>query len=115
MQAEKRATSREFNEQFERLVANWSMDEDRARTLVRDYRTIWDDVGQQRFTAAVDEIIHGSAYHFFPSCGEFRSFVPKPERAFWRDENCPECQGTGWKRVDGGVVRCPNRECLRTA
>ena len=100
-----------------RLIGNWPVSEETATAKIREFRSIYESHGHERFSKAVQKIIHESQYKYFPSVGEFMGYVPKPDRAFWRDANC-ECKGTGF--VDAGVddyenpqvARCNNPECL---
>ncbi len=81
-------------------MANWPTDAERAGKLSHEFHSIWDEIGESLFTRTVTKIIHESRLQFFPSCGEFRGFIPNANaKKFWRDPNCPDCKGTGFKMV----------------
>ena len=114
----------EFLTNFERLTANWNLAESRIKAMAGEYETIWKEIGATRFAQAVNRIIHEGKYSYFPTCGEFRGYIPtNPDgRTWWRDKNCPDCQGNGWKTVniresDGmhEVARCNRPGCLQFA
>ena len=79
-----------FSQSMKRLIANWPMDEERAKTLLRDYERVFREVGQERFAQAVDVIIREGLYKFFPSQAEFRAYIPKGDRMWKPCQNCTE-------------------------
>lgn len=82
------------------MTANWPTDADRGETLAKEYRAIWEKVGADRFAIGVTRIIHESELRFFPSCGEFRGYIPNSNDKTWRrDPGCERCHGTGWQRL----------------
>lgn len=105
-------------------MANWPLNEERAETKTEELRNLWREVGGRRFDAAVNRIVNEHKGEFFPTIGEFRSFLPSDEKIWWRDPNCPDCHGTGFKEVapqvkmpnrvwqDRAVARCKKENCL---
>lgn len=110
-----------YEEQMLRLFANWQIfDEEIQATKIREFRNLWAEFGEQRFTAGATAIINEGRYKLFPSVAEFRSYVPERVRKPYCG-NCIE----GWRFVPDyearkmyhndtamAVVRC---ECRRTA
>ena len=108
------------------MQANWPLNEERLPILI-EYRKLFDLVGEERFRAGVQNVLE-STTQFFPSIGQFRTYLPNPpvgERTWWRDPNCPKCHGTGWfyvrdheanrlyGRTDAqAVLRCREPNCL---
>jgi len=104
-----------FLSSFRRLLANWPIDEGRYKTLEREYRAIFDEVGVSRFDAGVSSILREGKYQFFPSLAEFRAFIPAPGGRH-ADANCEKCHGSGWMRLPDyearRMYRDPNATCV---
>ena len=111
-----------------RLIGNWPDGQRRAAEMLNEFQTVWDDVGEDRFRRAVQDIIHSSELRFFPSIGEFRGYIPAPAgKTWWRNPTCPGCHGTGWTELlpqkllpngcwqDRTVKRCKREGCLHEA
>ena len=109
-------------------MSNWPISDERLEAVKNEFQIVWNEVGESRFERAVGKIVQESDRQFFPTVGEFRSFIPvAPRGGFWRDPNCPDCHGTGFKEVttlvkrpDGTwqnreVARCRREGCLRVA
>lgn len=89
-----KVSSPSYLEQMKRLVANWPVDAERGSMILREYETVWNDVGESRFRRGVDSIIATAPFRFFPSQAEFRGYVPGSERAKF----CGKCDA-GWVMV----------------
>ena len=122
-----KAVSGGFARCLKRLIANWPLNEERAETKAEELRSLWKEVGGHRFEAAVGRIVNEHKGDFFPTIGEFRSFLPAEGQSWWRDPNCPDCHGDGFKEVtpqvlmpnskwqDREVTRCRREGCLHVA
>lgn len=66
-----------FREQMQRMFSVWTLSDKEIRAgKAAEYRLIFDRVGIQRFTAAVGSSIQYHATGFFPTPGEFDSYIP---------------------------------------
>lgn len=93
-----------FEENLQRLIANWPTLTTRADRVRRELNTVWKEVGHQRFTAATDAIIATGNYKFFPNVAEFRGYIPGAHRKAF----CGECE-SGWiRKPDYGARRLYN-------
>ena len=113
-----------FLESWARLCANWPLAEPRATNLAKEYYEMFKTMAPMRFDNGVTQIIRDSKFQFFPNLAEFLGYVPKaPEggKGFWRDPDCPTCQGSGFQvkyfQADGlpVVERCKNPTCLHVS
>jgi len=99
---------KQFERDFQRLVSQWPVDQERGKVLIREFSELCGDVGQARFTAAVSAVIREGGIRFFPTISEFSSYVP-PESNVAR--NCGKCR-SGWvvayykKRKIPAMKRC---------
>lgn len=84
----------EFSENMRRLIANWPMNVTRSHPLERELKSVFKEVGEERFTQATDSIIAHGQYQFFPTVAEFRGYIPAPKRKMF----CGKCEN-GWIRV----------------
>ena len=94
MDDQQKASLSGLSAQLKRLMNNWPIDESRAKGLSREFRVVWDEIGDARFKAAVTNIITNSDLRFFPSVGEFRGYVPNTARIVY----CGQCT-EGWRYV----------------
>ena len=68
--------------QFSRLLANWPLDDERKPRFAQEYRTLFQSIGTERFTAAVSAIIQERKSPYFPNLGEFREYIPEQTRTW---------------------------------
>ena len=81
-----RASTAVLSEQFERLTANWPIDESRVKVMNRELKSVLERVGESRFKAAVTRVIQESRLQFFPSIGEFLGYVPETAKIIYCGE-----------------------------
>lgn len=70
--------ARGFEENLERLIANWPTLGSRIDVLRSELNLVFYEVGSERFTRATDAIITSGTYQYFPSIAEFRGYIPQP-------------------------------------
>jgi hypothetical protein len=98
--ARQKVHSPDYLAQMKRLVANWPVDEQRGKVLLDEYQAIWEEVGEHRFTRAVDSLVASAPYLFFPNQAEFRGYIP----ATGKKPSCGKCD-SGWLMVPDAVAR----------
>lgn len=86
--------SETFQKLLQRLLTNWKTDESRAKVITKEFKAIFDEVGQARFSTAVDDIIRQNPYTLFPTQAEFRGYLPPVEKK----PTCGKCKN-GWIMV----------------
>src|SRR5208283_1360482 len=80
-----------------RLEANWTVQPGRIEGIIENYKTVFDEVGPSRFVKGVSSIIQSGAYGFFPTCYEFRGYIPQAGKADATNHYCGKCDD-GWLR-----------------
>ena len=80
-----------------RLEANWTVQPGRIEGIIENYKTVFDEVGPSRFVKGVSSIIQSGAYGFFPTCSEFRGYIPQAGKADATNHYCGKCDD-GWLR-----------------
>jgi hypothetical protein len=70
--------------------------------MLENYRLLFDQIGAERFAAAVQRVIFESGLRYFPSISEFRSYVPELTQS--AGAFCNECEG-GWRYVPDHEAR----------
>jgi len=101
----------EFEQQMSKLLDNWPVEPERAKRLSTEYYSIFKDVCESRFRAAVTAIIAARAYTLFPTQAEFRGYIPAKQKVFTYCGKCidgwiynnPESLAT---RLKYGIRRC---------
>ena len=84
----------EFLSSLKRMLANWTVSEDRVKPLSDEFYIVWQEVGAYRFVTAVTKIIQDSELRYFPSVGEFRGYLPPAGKKPY----CGQCN-EGWVSV----------------
>jgi len=90
----KAASSVSFEVLIKRLTGNYPpVDDDRLEGVIDNYRRLFNQVGWDRFAAAVDRCINDSPLMFLPSIKEFKEQLPPPP-----EQSVKEAQRLSWER-----------------
>src|SRR5271166_4742804 len=116
-----------YDAQMNRLFANWEVFSEDVRVVKRrEFRAVWEEIGEDRFAIGVTKIINEGKYKMFPIVAEFRGFVPE-RKIGTRRRDCG-CGGSGWLVVLAGTRekapwdtptrdtearKCDNPDCRR--